>query len=181
MPTGSLWLRTAVDRAQVVGATVVAAAFAILISGSAGAQQQFVYPKSAQSPEQQQRDEYECYRWAVSKTGYDPSQPPPPATAAPTASQQQPQGGQVARGAMRGAAGGAAIGAISGGDKSDAAIAGAVLGGLRGRMQMERQRQAQAQQQQAAQQQAQAAQGASRANYNNARAACLEARGYVVR
>jgi hypothetical protein len=33
----------------------------------------FVYPKNSQSPYQQSTDRYECYRWAVSQLGYDPT------------------------------------------------------------------------------------------------------------
>lgn len=33
----------------------------------------FVYPKSGQSADQQKRDEYECHRWAVGQTGFDPT------------------------------------------------------------------------------------------------------------
>jgi hypothetical protein len=32
-----------------------------------------VYPKNGQSAEQQVRDKYECYQWAVSQLGYDPT------------------------------------------------------------------------------------------------------------
>jgi len=35
--------------------------------------QLFMYPKQGQSEEQQARDRYECHRWAVSQTGYDPT------------------------------------------------------------------------------------------------------------
>lgn len=35
----------------------------------------FVYPKGEQSKEQQATDRYECHRWAVGETGYDPTQP----------------------------------------------------------------------------------------------------------
>jgi hypothetical protein len=31
------------------------------------------YPKHAQSQYQQSTDRYECYRWAVSQLGYDPT------------------------------------------------------------------------------------------------------------
>jgi hypothetical protein len=34
----------------------------------------FAYPRQGQSEEQTARDRYECHRWAVSQTGYDPSQ-----------------------------------------------------------------------------------------------------------
>lgn len=33
----------------------------------------YVYPREGQSPEQQDRDRYECHRWAVDQTGFDPS------------------------------------------------------------------------------------------------------------
>jgi len=35
----------------------------------------FIYPKKGQSVEQQDTDRYECYRWAVQQTGFDPTQP----------------------------------------------------------------------------------------------------------
>jgi hypothetical protein len=33
----------------------------------------FVYPREGQGPQQQASDEYECHRWAVSQTGFDPT------------------------------------------------------------------------------------------------------------
>jgi len=37
--------------------------------------QLFVYPKNGQSPERQADDRYECHRWAVGQTGFDPTMP----------------------------------------------------------------------------------------------------------
>jgi|APIni6443716594_1056825.scaffolds.fasta_scaffold399317_1 hypothetical protein len=34
----------------------------------------FVYPRHGQSEELQAKDRYECHSWAVSQTGYDPTQ-----------------------------------------------------------------------------------------------------------
>jgi hypothetical protein len=34
----------------------------------------FIYPKNGQSSEQQARDRYECHRYAVEQTGFDPTQ-----------------------------------------------------------------------------------------------------------
>lgn len=34
----------------------------------------FVYPKNGQSDEQISRDRYDCHRWAVNETGFDPTQ-----------------------------------------------------------------------------------------------------------
>src|SRR5258708_13270866 len=36
-------------------------------------QRVFVYPANGQSPEQTERDRYECHVWAVQQTGVDPS------------------------------------------------------------------------------------------------------------
>ena len=41
--------------------------------------QVYFYPKNGQSAEQQSRDHYECYKWAVDQTGFDPSQSTIPA------------------------------------------------------------------------------------------------------
>jgi hypothetical protein len=35
----------------------------------------FIYPRHGQSDEQQAKDRYECHRWAVDQTGFDPSEP----------------------------------------------------------------------------------------------------------
>jgi hypothetical protein len=34
-----------------------------------------IYPKNGQSSDQQAADKYDCYRWARSQTGFDPTQP----------------------------------------------------------------------------------------------------------
>lgn len=36
----------------------------------------FIYPKKGQTEQQQANDKYECHRWGVKQTNYDPSQPP---------------------------------------------------------------------------------------------------------
>jgi hypothetical protein len=36
----------------------------------------FIYPRKGQSEKQQATDRYECHRWAVDQTRYDPTQPP---------------------------------------------------------------------------------------------------------
>lgn len=38
-----------------------------------GSNQIFVYPRSGQTDQQQRNDRYECHRWAVSQTGFDPT------------------------------------------------------------------------------------------------------------
>ena len=38
-----------------------------------GSNQIFVYPRSGQTDEQQRNDRYQCHRWAVQQTGFDPT------------------------------------------------------------------------------------------------------------
>ena len=42
----------------------------------AGTSELYAYPKNGQSEEQQNTDRDDCHRWAVVKTGYDPTRPP---------------------------------------------------------------------------------------------------------
>jgi hypothetical protein len=35
----------------------------------------FIYPRNGQNEQQQAEDRYQCHRWAVSQTGFDPTQP----------------------------------------------------------------------------------------------------------
>jgi hypothetical protein len=149
---------------------VVAVAACMALAVTAASAQQFVYPAKGQSPEQQKKDESECYNWAKQQTGIDPSKPaaapaPPPPT---TATGTTPGAG------VRGAARGAIVGEIV----ADDAGAGAAAGAVAARGQSRRQNQQQAQQQQ---QQAQQAQAGQQATFAKARAACLEGRGYSVK
>lgn len=148
-----------------------------LLAGPALAQDVLIYPAKGQSPEQQNRDRYECHSWAVQQTGFDPTKPQTAQPAPPP--QQAPQGGAV-RGAARGAAVGAVGGAIAG-DAGKGAAVGAATGGLVGGMRRRDQQaqQAQAQANAAAQQQATLSQ--QQAGYNRALGACLEGRGYTVK
>ena len=107
----------------------------------------FAYPMNQQDPEQQLKDENDCYSSAKQQTGVDAQAPPP---ADPSAEEQQaaqkqaaqqaaaatPKGGAV-KGSARGAAGGAAIGAIAG-DAGTGAAVGATAGAVRGRRQQKK-------------------------------------------
>jgi hypothetical protein len=147
------------------------------LHGTALAQEIFIYPTKGQSPDQQNRDRYDCHTWAVQQTGFDPTKPQTAQPAPPP--QQAPQGG-VVRGAARGAAVGAVGGAIAG-DAGKGAAIGAATGGLIGGMRRRDQQAqtAQAQHQYGQQQQAALAQGQTA--YNRALGACLEGRGYTVK
>lgn len=129
----------------------------------------FVYPGKGQTKEQQEQDEFSCYKWAKEQTGFDPNQPMQQQASAP------PQQNAAVKGAARGAAIGAIGGAI-GGDAGKGAAIGAGVGAAGGTM---RRRQAE-QQQAAAQEKAKQAHNAQVADYNRAFSGCMTARGYTV-
>jgi hypothetical protein len=87
----------------------------------------FVYPKKDQPIEQQHFDENECFAWAKTNTGIDPTVP----AAAQAAAAPVPKGGAV-KGAAKGAVAGVAIGAAAG-DAGKGAAIGAAAGGVAGR------------------------------------------------
>jgi len=140
----------------------------------------FVYPAKNQKPDQQQKDETECYTWARSQTGIDPTGP---ATVAATPDKvDNPENGARVRGAARGAAGGAVIGAIAG-DAGKGAAIGATAGTMRGGARKRRGKKAAAEQQQQAESQAQQQAAATDAQkmdtFKKAYSACVKGRGYT--
>ncbi len=56
------------DAAQVVSPATAAAGGA-----PTGSESVFIYPKNGQSAEQQDKDRYECHRWAADQTHFDPT------------------------------------------------------------------------------------------------------------
>ena len=156
-------------RQQIV-AGVAGVVFLVGLTGTAFGKS-MVFPSQGQSKEQQEQDEFACYKWAVEQTGVDPRQ-----ASSPTApAEQEAALGGAARGAGKGAALGAIGGAI-GGDAGKGAKIGAAVGGAGGAMgsrKRNRQREAQAQQQ------AQAKQNAL-AEYDKAWGLCMKGKGYEV-
>jgi hypothetical protein len=142
----------------------------------------FVYPAKGQKPEQQTKDETECYTWARSQTGIDPTGPAT-APAATPAKVDNPATGARAAGAAKGAAGGAVIGAVAG-DAGKGAAIGATVGTMRGgRAVRQGKKQAEQQQQQAAaqaKQQATATDQQKMDTFKKAYSACVAGRGYTV-
>lgn len=128
----------------------------------------FVYPSKGQSKDQQEQDEFACYKWAKEQTGFDPTVGVQQAAAPP------PQGG-----AVHGAAKGAAVGAIGGAIGGNAAKGAAIGAGVGAAGGAHRRRQAE-QHQQAAQQQAQQQYQANANGYKRAFGACMTGRGYTV-
>jgi hypothetical protein len=47
----------------------------VAAQGAAAPSDLIVYPKNGQTQEQLGKDKFECYRWAVGQTGFDPTQP----------------------------------------------------------------------------------------------------------
>jgi hypothetical protein len=161
---------------KTTGISIAFILMALSLSGTAVAQELYVYPAKGQSQEQLEQDKFNCYTWAKKQTGFDPMQVPE--ATSPPAQKASPTTSPV-RGAARGAAVGAIGGAIAGDTGKGAAIgaaSGALIGGMRRRDQIRHQQQAE---QQWAEQQASDYQN-RRNEYNRAYAACLEAKGYTV-
>jgi hypothetical protein len=142
----------------------------------------YFYPKTGQTPEQQDRDRYECYNWAVGQTGFDPSTASLPPEQRVTVTPVPAPGHDTA---VLGV-GGAVLGALIGGPRH--ALGGALIGGATGAI-------AGAASDSARQESARQAEAAYNARYNQGRegqwagkvkefrramSACLEGRGYSV-
>jgi hypothetical protein len=140
-------------------------------------QRVFVYPAHGQSPDQTERDRYECHLWAVQQTGVDPSRADANAYERVIVQPSTPPGANTAGGAVAGAI----LGAIIAGPRN--AGAGLVLGGATGAIVgSAADANAQAQAQQTQQQiNMSASEGRARADaYRRAIGACLQGRGYTV-
>jgi hypothetical protein len=154
--------------------------FAIFLPGAVFAQDPIVYPAEGQSQEQMEQDEFQCYRWARERTGFDPMQTPTATSAPPK--KGAPRGG-AGRGAVAGAAGGAIVGGIVGGRKG--AGRGAIIGGGSGALigGMRRENQRKQEEQERNQWEREQANNYIRARneYNRAFSACMTGRGYTVK
>lgn len=148
---------------------IVLASFAVFVTGPVAAGDIFVFPKNNQTKDQQDQDEFSCYKWAKEQTGFDPNKP------VEQAATQAPKGG-AASGAAKGAAVGAIGGAI-GGDAGKGAAVGAGVGAAAGA----HKRRKGEKQQEAAQQQAAKQQEANVEGYHRAFGACMEGKGYTVK
>jgi outer membrane lipoprotein SlyB len=144
--------------------------------------QVYFYPKAGQTTEQQSRDHYECYNWAIQQTGFDPGQSAIPTDQRVRVVPMPPLGHDTVAftiaGAVLGAliggrhhaAGSAIIGATGG------MIAGAASDATRGEI-ARQQEEAYAAQDQAYD----ARLDEKAAGFRRAMSACLEGRGYSVR
>lgn len=141
----------------------------------------FVYPRNGQTPEQTDRDRYECHVWAVQQTGVDPSRPDAPPYERVVVQPANPPGSGTAVGAI----GGAILGSILAGPRNAGAglvlgaATGAIVGSAADANAQAQARQEQAQINQQTQQQI-AAERARADSYRRALTACLQGRGYTV-
>jgi hypothetical protein len=150
-------------------AAVMLCAFTAVSAELAAAAEVFVFPKNEQTKEQQEQDEFSCYKWAKDQTGFDPNKPVEQA-AAPA-----PKGGAVS-----GAAKGAAVGAIGGAIAGDAGKGAAVGAGVGAAAGAHKRRKGE-KQQEAAQQQMAKQQEANVETYQRAFGTCMEGKGYTVK
>jgi hypothetical protein len=144
--------------------------------------QVYFYPTAGQSPEQQNRDRYECYLWAVKQSGFDPSQPHLAPHQRVEVVPMPAPGHDTVAGAATGAIVGAAVSRPR--DVGEGAVVGAIAGALLGAA-SDASRTAQAEQVQRRYDQRDAERNAvveqQATNYRRAMGACLEGRGYTVK
>ena len=139
----------------------------------------YYYPNRGQSKEQQERDRYECYQWAVKQTGFDPGQaqlaPHQRVEVVPTT----PPGANVAAGAMTGAV----VGSMLSGrrDHGQGMVFGAITGAMLGAASEQAQQEQAAQMQQHYDAKTYARLERQSRDYRRAMTACLEGRGYTVK
>jgi hypothetical protein len=146
------------------------------------AAQIYFYPKEGQTKEQQGRDHYECYNWAVKETGFDPATSQIPADDRVRLVPMPPPGYDTATLAIAGAV----LGAILGGRRNAAggAIIGATGGAIIGSASDSARQQSVQHQQDAYNTQIRAQRTAfaeREMNFRRAMSACLEGRGYSVK
>jgi outer membrane lipoprotein SlyB len=144
--------------------------------------QVYFYPKAGQTTEQQSRDHYDCYNWAVQQTGFDPGRSAIPTDQRVRVVPMPPPGHDTATLAIAGAV----LGALIGGPRH--ALGGALIGASGGAIAgaaSDSTRVESARQQEeayAAQDRSHDARLDEKASvFRRAMAACLEGRGYSVR
>lgn len=144
--------------------------------------QLYFYPKSGQTNEQQSRDHYECYNWAVKQTGFDPGQSEIPTNQRVRVVPMPPPGHDTATLAIAGAV----LGALIGGPRHAAqgaligASSGAVAGAVSDSARMESAR-LQEEAYNARSRVRDAQLDAKVDGFRRAMSACMEGRGYSVR
>ena len=127
----------------------------------------YIYPAKGQSQKQQDKDEWECHKWAVQQSGVDP---------VALASDDYTDKTYTRWGFLPGAVAGGALGAIGGTiakDTGKGAAIGAAIGGLLGQASRDKGIQDY--------QDEQNAKKKLMRNYNRAYESCIVGRGYTVK
>jgi len=142
----------------------------------------YAYPVQGETPEQTDRDRYDCHEWAVKQSNFDPSAPGTPPHDRVLVASGPPPGTNTAIGAVAGAILGAVIAGPH--DSGFGAVAGGITGAAIGSTGDAANAEAQHQQIQAARAQdarQAAAMDQKASDYRRAISACLEGRGYSVK
>lgn len=135
----------------------------------------FFYPARGQSPERQDRDRYECHRWAIRESGFDPSLPQAPPAEGVAIIPSRPIGADT----FAGAAAGALIGGVADHSGEGAAI-GAAIGAAAGAVSDIHRAHGRRALQRSLEARLAVGQGRRGEDYHRAMSACLEGRGYAV-
>jgi hypothetical protein len=147
----------------------------------------YVFPNAGQAPDQQAKDEGECYQWAVSNSGSDPfelqTQSVQQAQQTEAAKQEAQQAGKgsTRKGLVRGAAVGALVGGIADDEWGKGAAIGAGVGMVGGNVRGRQKDKAATAEVEAQAQQAQQVSAEQLANFKKAFSVCLEAKKYMVK
>jgi hypothetical protein len=144
--------------------------------------QVYFYPKAGQTVEQQSRDHYECYNWAVRRTGFDPGRSSIPTDQRVRVVPMPPPGHDTVTLTIAGAV----LGALIGGPRHAAqgAVIGAAGGAITGAVSDAARHESARQMEDAYSEQGRYrnAQLAERAlSFRRAMSACIEGRGYSVK
>lgn len=132
----------------------------------------YFYPELSQDEQRQDRDRYECYRWAVRESGVDPGMTPVRQAPPPRAAVRD--GGEVVAGAATGAIVGAAVSSPR--NTGGGMVLGAIFGSLIGAAAQESRVQAA----EANYARRLAHQQVPMDNFRRAMGACMTGRGYRV-
>ena len=147
----------------------------------------YAFPSDGQSQEVQNRQEAECYAWAVNNTKVDPFDLRKQAEQQMRTAEQQKAAVQEAgrgagvKGAVAGAATGALIGEIADNDAGGGAARGAAIGAVRARRKARRGQQQATQQIDQQTRQTQQATAEQIEGFKKAFSVCLEAKKYMVK
>lgn len=138
----------------------------------------YFYPERSQGEMQQDRDRYECYRWAVRETGIDPGMQPVRRSATPVPAPVPRDPGPAVAGAATGAIIGGAVSSPR--NAGVGMVLGAIFGGAMGAAAEENRAQATERAQEARRRDWEARQAPVN-DFRRAMSACMSGRGYVVR